>query len=243
MPADVIATVESFAPADAVREPVFKNRNGRLDWETDVDDTDEYHDAQECVPLEEQDIPLRPDAAITAAELHELAADATAHGEIPGVNTDDENTEAPSNDEEPEISDAKEPEIPGVQDAIPGVQDANPGVQDTIPGVQEKKEQEQEEEEIVFETNSEYEPSINNTSNVTSEDVPPKSMTTPPKTALAPMKKDATKQLHDRGAGYALKGICLITINLLGRLSPRMHTHQACKLHLETMPQTITKNG
>jgi hypothetical protein len=131
MPTDVIVTVESFAPADGVREPVFEVCNGHLDWETDTDDANEYHDAQEYIPLEDQDVPLRPDAAITAAELQALTADATAHGEIPGVNTDDENDE--TTDDGPTDTDAssnkEEPELVGIQDEIPGVQDAIPGVQ------------------------------------------------------------------------------------------------------------------
>jgi hypothetical protein len=184
MPADVIAAVESFAPTNAVRDPVFQDRNGRMEWQTDVDDPEEYHDAQEFVPPEEQnddDVPFRYDEAILAAERDDLASDATAHGELPGVDTDDETDKGPTDTEAPSVDDD---EIPGVQDANPGVTDADPGVSDADPGVQaaiagveqdNKNNNEEEigehnteqydddEEEIVFGTDSgsdsEYKPS------------------------------------------------------------------------------------
>jgi hypothetical protein len=93
MPADVIATVESFAPTNAVRDPVFQDRNGRTEWQTEVDDPEEYHDAQEYVPPKEHDdIPFQYDDAILATERDALAEDAAAHGEVPGVDSDDDDT-------------------------------------------------------------------------------------------------------------------------------------------------------
>jgi hypothetical protein len=125
MPADVIVTVESFAPTNAVRDPVFQDQNGRMEWQTEVDNPEEYHDTQEYVPPEEQDdIPFRYDDDILTAERDAPTEDAAAHGEVPGRDIDDNgaDTEAPSVDDD-------EPKIPGVQAAIPEVPDAAPGVQ------------------------------------------------------------------------------------------------------------------
>jgi hypothetical protein len=254
MPANITATVESFAPVDAVREPVFENRNGRLDWETDVNDADEYHDAQEFVPLKEQDVPLRPDAAITTAELHALAADATAHGEIPGVNTDDENDDTTTDDENNDTpddgptdteapSDDGKPKILGVQDAIPGVQDANPGVQDAIPGVQENNtEEEEEEEEIVFETDSEYEPSVN-TSHLTSEDDSTEEHEDSSQDSTGSDEERRIQTTTRSGRGIRIERHVYDNYQFVGTTIPRMHTSQACKLHLETTLKRIMPGG
>jgi hypothetical protein len=185
MPAEVIATIESFATCDATSDPAFEDRRGRRDWETKTDDPREYHDAQEYVPVEEPNVPLRPDSPITPAELLDLTADATAHGDIPvvdggpddgtemadaavaEVNIGANSTDAGVNDGADTPGPGVQAEIPGVQADTPGVQneaqneilgvqDATPGAYNDIPGGQDA------EHEIEFETDSEYKP--NNTS-------------------------------------------------------------------------------
>jgi hypothetical protein len=137
-------------------------------------------------------------------------------------------------------------ENPGVQaDENPGVQADTQEVQNEIPGVQDPTpEVQNEEHKIIFETDSEYEPS-NTSYTSTSDESTDISDNSSERSNDGTMDQriNALKPSPDRDAKCVSPLIFLITTSLLGCRSPLTPTHQAFKQRSEMTRRTIAPGG
>jgi hypothetical protein len=250
MPADAIATVESFAPAAAVRDPVFQNRNGRLDWETDVDNPEEYHDAQEYVPPDDpNDVPLWYDDAI-------WPLNATPSSRMPQLTVNSQEW-TPMMIKMKMIRLTKDPPTlrPPPTRTNLKFQECRLQSQKCPTQIQECKLQSQEwnttqtTHKITHKKTKKQsflawtaEPTANMSRAFTQHQTTMQ-MQLRKMRQTTMLKNDAPKLLPDREAGSGLTGICSTTTNLLEQLFPRMHTLQACKLLSATTQKKITPGG